>query len=434
MSEALGGVTLKDLLFEGKHLSSKVESAVTSAGVTRSIDGATVLRVGLHDAHRVLLRTGLLSEAITAQVDEYDFRLVAVNKGGPSIEATFEALAVAALREHKDPRKIAPGQMTRPDFARMLVSEEPWIKFESGGPSEVTKVELARGKIDLAPGEEQEDTWAALGRLADEVAWRRWEDRAVVKFMADSFLEAQEVAYRIKENTGPVGTIGFDHDVGKPVATMRVEVNAARWSVPLGALVEVEGEGPGDGKWLLSEIDKPLSRVQAMLTLIRSRPTLPEPEPDTTDLPDSDDAEGGGDASTPTGSGESGNGFIWPVRGTITSGYGQRNGRLHAGIDIGVAQGTKVKAARGGVVAHAGSAGGYGYAVYLSHDNGKVVTRYGHLSRIDCKRGQQVDQGAVIGLSGGRKGSVGAGNSSGPHLHFEIRPSDRPANPRKYLS
>ncbi len=116
----------------------------------------------------------------------------------------------------------------------------------------------------------------------------------------------------------------------------------------------------------------------------------------------------------------------WPVNGPITSGFGQRWGRLHAGIDIGVGFGTPIGAAAGGVVIHAGWLGGYGNLVVIDHGGG-LSTAYGHQQAIYVRYGQQVGQGQVIGEVGS------TGNSTGPHLHFEVRVNGSPVDPLGYL-
>ena len=130
-------------------------------------------------------------------------------------------------------------------------------------------------------------------------------------------------------------------------------------------------------------------------------------------------------APAPAGA-RSASGLIWPARGTVTSEYGTRWGRLHAGIDIANATGTPIWAAKGGSVIHAGSMSGYGNVVMIDHGGG-FTTVYAHQSRIAVRNGQSVSQGEVIGYIGN------TGNSTGPHLHFETRVNGSPQNPRRYL-
>lgn len=119
--------------------------------------------------------------------------------------------------------------------------------------------------------------------------------------------------------------------------------------------------------------------------------------------------------------------YIRPTTyGTLTSGFGPRWGTTHKGIDWGVPVGTACRASRGGRVVSAGWSGGYGYCVIIDHGDG-VRTRYAHLSSIQVSNGQYVEQGEVIARTGN------TGDSTGPHIHFEIIVNGTAVNPAKYL-
>jgi murein DD-endopeptidase MepM/ murein hydrolase activator NlpD len=118
--------------------------------------------------------------------------------------------------------------------------------------------------------------------------------------------------------------------------------------------------------------------------------------------------------------------FIWPVNGSVSSPFGQRWGRLHAGIDISAPTGTPIRAAASGRVILMGPTGGYGNYTCVGHGGG-ISTCYAHQSRYGTSNGASVRQGQVIGYVGN------TGNSTGPHLHFEVRVNGSPTDPLGYL-
>lgn len=119
--------------------------------------------------------------------------------------------------------------------------------------------------------------------------------------------------------------------------------------------------------------------------------------------------------------------YMYPVTNwNVTSTYGYRWGRLHAGTDVGVPIGTTVRASRSGQVVTAGWVGGYGNCVMIDHGDG-IWTVYGHLSEITVSVGQYVNQGDQIALSGN------TGRSTGPHLHFEVRVNGSAVDATPYL-
>jgi murein DD-endopeptidase MepM/ murein hydrolase activator NlpD len=122
----------------------------------------------------------------------------------------------------------------------------------------------------------------------------------------------------------------------------------------------------------------------------------------------------------------SASGLIWPVNGPVTSPFGYRWGRLHAGIDIGVPYGTPIHAAASGTVVLAGWTGGYGNYTCIDHGGG-LATCYAHQSAYAVSTGAHVSQGQVIGYVGD------TGHSFGAHLHFEVRINGNPVDPLGYL-
>ena len=135
------------------------------------------------------------------------------------------------------------------------------------------------------------------------------------------------------------------------------------------------------------------------------------------------------------GSANASGSFLWPVASYVyvSSRFGLRvhpitgKTKSHTGIDIASNQGTAVYASDGGSVTLAGWNGGYGNCIMIDHGNG-YVTLYGHLSSISVSVGQTVSQGATIGAVGS------TGNSTGPHLHFEVLKNGTRIDPEQFFS
>jgi murein DD-endopeptidase MepM/ murein hydrolase activator NlpD len=123
---------------------------------------------------------------------------------------------------------------------------------------------------------------------------------------------------------------------------------------------------------------------------------------------------------------------IWPVKGNITSHYGNRadpfNGEaeLHLGVDISALFGTQVHSPADGKIIYAQRKAAYGNLIIIDHGNG-LTTRLGHLSRFNVKVGQKIHKNDIVGYVGT------SGRSTAPHLHYEVRLNDRAMNPRNYL-
>ncbi|MDR2510454.1 MAG: M23 family metallopeptidase [Spirochaetaceae bacterium] len=125
--------------------------------------------------------------------------------------------------------------------------------------------------------------------------------------------------------------------------------------------------------------------------------------------------------------------FIFPLRKyRLTSPFGMRlspisgNARMHGGLDLAAPLGTPVFASRNGTVTETGNNATYGKYIIITHTSG-WTSLYGHLSKIDVVKNQNVKAGAVIGTVGN------TGMSTGPHLHFELRENGRPQDPRRVI-
>jgi len=123
---------------------------------------------------------------------------------------------------------------------------------------------------------------------------------------------------------------------------------------------------------------------------------------------------------------------IWPVRGYLSSGFGNRidpfTGQkdFHPGIDISSPIGTKIVAPADGIVVKTGIMGAYGNAIVINHGFG-IMTRYGHMASFNVRPGQRVKRGDVIGYVGS------TGRSNAPHCHYEVWVRDQLQNPIHFI-
>jgi len=121
--------------------------------------------------------------------------------------------------------------------------------------------------------------------------------------------------------------------------------------------------------------------------------------------------------------------FYWPLpTSQLTSGFGWRRWSYHTGVDLAAPRGTEVAAADAGTIVFLGTKGSYGKAIMIDHGGGHVVTLYGHLSGFapGLREGSTIQKGQLIGYVGS------TGNSTGPHLHFEVRVDGKAVNPLNY--
>jgi murein DD-endopeptidase MepM/ murein hydrolase activator NlpD len=277
------------------------------------------------------------------------------------------------------------------ETAREVLAKRLVELYKADAPDALTVVLEADGFADLLERAEFLDRISRQDReITDRV--RRLRDRAEEQAKQLAELEEREqlaaeriLAYRDEIATAQGQLVGARDQLASVRADKRGALSSVR-----SERAELEDH--------LAALEREQARVQAALS------GTPAPGPIT------------------QGSGQ----LIWPVNGTFTSPFGTRWGRLHAGIDIAVPEGTPIRAADSGNVVIAGWTGGYGNYTCIQH-TGSMSTCYGHQSSIAVHTGQSVSQGQVIGYSGN------TGNSTGPHLHFEVRINGSPVDPMGYL-
>jgi cell wall-associated NlpC family hydrolase len=151
--------------------------------------------------------------------------------------------------------------------------------YGKGGTDVVTEkpYEFTRGVNG-----QREDTWTCLGRLADEVGWRRFAVSGTIYFVSEIKLFASRPRMRVSEETEGVDQIDFDWDPGKKAQQATISCHLARWQAPPGSVTELLGQGPANGRWLVSSVRRSLFATAAEVTLRRPQAKKPEPAPETT--------------------------------------------------------------------------------------------------------------------------------------------------------
>jgi murein DD-endopeptidase MepM/ murein hydrolase activator NlpD len=268
--------------------------------------------------------------------------------------------------------------------------------YETDEASELEILLQAQSFSDLL---EQLDYFRAIGEhdkeIADEIKRVQEETRAAKQ-------ETASVKAEVADATAILAKKTEEERAARAALLARQAALAAARETKASLLVDVRSQRHKD--------EEDLEKMQAASAAIAEQ------------LQNSGSSSGGGGGN---GGAPSASGFIWPVSGPITSGFGWRWGRMHEGIDIGAACGTPIRAAASGTIVYAGWMDGYGNLIVIDHGGG-LATAYGHQSALYVGGGS-VSQGQTIGAVGS------TGHSTGCHLHFEVRVNGTPVNPLNYL-
>lgn len=342
----------------------------------------------------------------------------------PSVKANPGADLGTLVANVQKPREDLRGEYAKWQ-SEATKTVDAWLGEEGadgdGGGTYTKRYEFRRGE----PGK-KEDTWAAAGRLVDEVRFRRFMRRGELWLVSENWLSKQRCKVSWSRRSQGVQSISYEYDSGKQVTSATVTAFAAAGLLLAGDGVILKDMGKAaNGRYLVSTITR--DHFSPLITYELKRRTVALPEPAAETATRSSDGTSTGGTGGATGS------LDWPTDPhPVTSGFGARSSpggigsTNHDGIDIGVPVGTSVKAADGGKVTVAGVQGGYGNYVEIDHGGG-VVTFYGHLSKILVRAGQKVAQGDEIAKSGN------TGNSTGPHLHFGVHVRGAKVDPRTKL-
>lgn len=281
-------------ILNGSTLDADVSSALADCGIELTINGASTLTLILHDPDRVLLNSPVLQAQAVLNVDDALWQLVAVDKTASLLKVVFEPWVVVALRSATGAFTVAPGIMTRTQFAEMLVAQVQGATFAAptdaqllnlidpgnannqrlNGSSQPTQEQLSRGTINLP----LEDSWTCLQRIATEIQWRCFEVNGTVYFGPDSWLTLQPAAITASEFVAGVSTIDGQWDIGQPLGNATVECVAGAWTPSPGQVATLSTVGVLSGNWLVASMSRRsvfLPDITVMLQV--PQPSLPEP-------------------------------------------------------------------------------------------------------------------------------------------------------------
>jgi hypothetical protein len=152
----------------------------------------------------------------------------------------------------------------------------------SEGSASASYTELNAYTFQRCLSGQREDSWMAITRLAKEVQWRAFMVDNTLYYQDDDSLVRSIPYDTISESTDGIDTINYAIDTGKVVTECTVTAHLGRWQAPPGVCVVVEDSGPANGRWIVSQVERPLFSNVGTITLHLPQPALPEPAPSTT--------------------------------------------------------------------------------------------------------------------------------------------------------
>lgn len=283
------------IAINGTSITDLVGDSLITVQLTLAITSSSTITVSLHDPTRVLVTNPVLKQASTLTfktgTKETTWVLRGIEKAGNVLNVTFVPWVVQALTQATGAFVIAPGSMTRTQFAALLVSQitgaEFWSATESylaslkEGYAHTNKEQLSRGTV----ANPLESSWTALQRLAAEIQWVCFESFGKVYFGPYSYLASLTPVLRPREFTeitgGPYGgitTIDWTYTSGQPLGELTIQAVASNWVPEPGQAVLIQHQGPANGTWIVKELTREdLEEPTITVTCMQPQPSLPEP-------------------------------------------------------------------------------------------------------------------------------------------------------------
>jgi len=338
------------------------------------------------------------ASALAGEVDDLEARTAAASAELDALTARLDELESGLVAARKEAQ--ARAELARERIVQAYMQPPVDTLATVLGAADLTEAERRMTLVDQVAADDRRVV-AESRRAADELAQLESQTQGAASALRERLAaqEADLARLRVARDEAAAVAAALDDRIG---AVQRETASLAASEADLVALIA--------------------GRQTAATTTTTT--TAPPP---TTAPPAG--GGGGGDTPTPTSPPPppppSGGGLLWPASGVLTSPYGWRWGAMHRGIDIGAPSGTPIYAAAGGTVFFAGWMGGYGLLVRLVHGDSRV-TAYAHQSSIAVSGGS-VGRGQVIGYVGS------TGDSTGPHLHFEVRVNGSAVDPMQFL-
>lgn len=353
---------------------------------------------------------------------EADRMAAAVVELEARIEATASELAVAQQRVGELERELVGARLAYENRQRLAAERAVWAYMQPPmetlatvlGAQDFTEAERRRVLADNVAAndrrviDERQQAAAELARVESEVSANAVQIRIDLASQESDLEQLREARQRAAEVVtaldGRIGAFQSEADalaaseadlVGLISARQAAAVTTTTTTAPPTTTTTVAAPVPPGGD--------PAGPGNTAAPPVALPPTSPPPPPPA-----------------------SGGGLLWPTSGVLTSTFGWRWGAMHQGIDIGAPSGTPIYASAAGTVFYSGWMGGYGNLILIDHGDGRV-TAYAHQSRLAVSGGA-VGRGQLIGYVGS------TGDSTGPHLHFEVRVNGVAVNPMQYLS
>lgn len=457
---------LADVKLSGFTIKAQVSQAVIDAPtIDLTSSEVSQFTMTVEDKDYNLLREGAFLVNGSVTYADLKFEIAAVETGGdqgpPTVTVEARSAGIQQLK-----RQV--GGLIITD-----VSPSNFIRFVAGGvglrfigEDSAVRPHITRQADDAATAaDEAENTWDVCKRLASEVGFVVFETAGTVLFGRPTWLMTRlgvpshivrwPAAKSRTDGRSELTPVSLPRCRRSENATspVTVEVTLDRrdaLGIRPGDRLRLRGIPYFDTDYLVTSVPITLDG-HSPITVSAATPVDPEPSPPDPGPPAGElglgfdegtvdpalSRVGTGDGGAAAGGAQTADpdanvnfGWTWPTRGRVSSEFGvtRSSGRKHGGIDIAAPAHTRIHAARGGVITRRAYSDTYGNVIYMDHGGG-LETRYAHMIQFATyKVGDRVEKGQLIGYVGS------TGNSTGNHLHFEIRRSDQGENPRDFIS